>query len=126
MNTGNTSASKITNPLFRAIISGIKKLGSNDPETDRPASLNLKIVTVPVVTPEAFNIHSNTTFDLENCISHFVVMTEGWSFRELDKFLLSVRQEILSVSYVGQNSKLVLTSMIFMKTLSLVGNNSSR
>ena len=126
MNTGNTSASKITNPLFRAIISGIKKLGSNDPETDRPASLNLKIVTVPVVTPEAFNIHSNTKFDLENCISHFVVMTEGWSFRELDKFLLSVRQEILSVSYVGQNSKLVLTSMIFMKTLSLVGNNSSR
>ncbi len=125
MNTSNTNVSKITNRLFQSIINCMKKLNNDDPETDRPASLNLKIVTTPIATPEALNNHSNIKFDLENCVSHFVVMTEGWSFRELEKFLLSLRQEILSVSYVDHNSKkLLLTSMVFMKTLSLVGNNS--
>jgi SpoVK/Ycf46/Vps4 family AAA+-type ATPase len=123
MNTNKSN--EITNQLVRSIVNNIKKQSNNDPETDRPASLNLKVVTAPVATTNSFDSYSNTTFELEICISKFVIMTDGWSFRELEKFLLSLRQEILSISYVDQDSKLVLTSMVFMKTLDLVGNSNN-
>jgi len=123
MNTSSKSVSKITNQFFQSIVSSIKKQYHDDPETSRPATLNLKIATAPVTTSELLD--SNSTFDIEICMSHFVLMTEGWSFRELEKFLLSLRQEILSVTYACESTRLSLTSQVFMKTLSLVGNGNN-
>jgi len=97
-------------PLYKSLLSSLeKKVGSTkksgyEPETDRP-STDDDLNSSPNNRNRLSKSGTDFGFHVVKCIVELINVSEGWSYREIEKFLLCLRAEALGSSscLVSQN-----------------------
>lgn len=98
-------------PLYKSLLSSLEKKagtgkkGGYEPETDRPSTDFDDLNSSPNNRSRLSKSGTEFGFHVVKCIVELINVSQGWSYREIEKFLLCLRAEALGSSscLVSQN-----------------------
>jgi hypothetical protein len=89
-------------PLYKSLLSSLEKKtvssgrkGNYEPETDRPSNDLDDWNNSSGNKNRSSKTGSDFGFHVVKCIVELINVSEGWSYREIEKFILSLRAEAL-------------------------------